>query len=106
MLIDGCHGRRLAPLFAGKRWYLACYGALTEFERNLIRERTVAGLTAARARGRRGGRRPVLDAAKWALAVRLYEEKTLPIAKICSTMGISKPTLYAYVNAAKEAGQT
>ena len=79
------------------------FGALAEFECNLIRERTVAGLTAARARGRKGGRRPVFDADKQALAVRLYREKTMPIAKTCSTMGISRPTLYAYVNAAKDA---
>ena len=78
------------------------FGALAEFERNLIRERTMAGLTAARARGRKGGRGPVLDADKQALAVRLYQEKTMPIAKICSTMGISKPTLYAYVAKAAE----
>lgn len=77
------------------------FGALAEFERNLIRERTQAGLAAARARGRLGGRPPALDADKRALAVRLYREKTLTIARICAMMGISKPTLYAYVRAAE-----
>lgn len=77
------------------------FGALAEFERNLIRERTQAGLAAARARGRLGGRPKALDPDKRDLAVRLYDEKKLPIAKICAMMGISKPTLYAYVRAAR-----
>lgn len=73
------------------------FGALAEFERNLIEERTRSGLAAARARGRFGGRPKALDKDRQALAVRLYNEKQMPIAKICSMMGISKPTLYAYV---------
>lgn len=80
------------------------FGALAEFERNLIRERTQAGLAAARARGRLGGRPKALDAGKRDLAVRLYDEKKLPISKICAIMGISKPTLYAYVEAARSLG--
>jgi DNA invertase Pin-like site-specific DNA recombinase len=77
------------------------FGALAEVERNLVRERTQAGLTAARARGRQGGRPPVLDKDKRALAVKLYNEKQTSIARICTMMGISKPTLYAYVKAAQ-----
>ena len=76
------------------------FGALAEFERNLIGERTQAGLAAARARGRKGGRPTALDSDKRDLAVRLYNEKTMPIAKICTMLGISKPTLYAYVRSA------
>lgn len=76
------------------------FGALAEFERALIRDRTQAGLAAARARGRKGGRRPVLNADKRALAVRLYNERQTPVSRICTMMGISKPTLYAYVRAA------
>lgn len=75
------------------------FGALAEFERNLIVERTTAGLSAARARGRKGGRPKTLDADGQALAVRLYQERAMPIATICKTMGISKPTLYSYVRA-------
>ena len=71
------------------------FGALAEFERNLIRERTQAGLAAARARGRLGGRPKALDADKRQLTVQLYHEKKLTVAKICEMMGISKPTLYA-----------
>ena len=76
------------------------FGALAEFERNLIRERTQAGLAAARARGRLGGRPSALDPDKRALAVQLDREKKLTVAKICAMMGISKPTLYTYVRAA------
>ena len=58
------------------------FGALAEFERTLIRDRTQAGLAAARARGRTGGRRPALNADKRALAVRLYNERQTPIMRI------------------------
>ena len=80
------------------------FGALAEFERNLIRERTQAGLQAARARGRMGGRPKSLTQDKQALAVKLYDEKQHTIAQICEMMGISKPTLYKYIEAAKKAG--
>lgn len=73
------------------------FGALAEFERNLIRERTNAGLVAARARGHRGGRPKALDPAKRQLAVKLYTEKQHTIIEICKLMGISKPTLYNYI---------
>jgi len=79
------------------------FGALAEFERNLIQERTQAGLAAARARGRRGGRRKALDTEKRSLAVNLYQEKKMPVAKICELMGISKPTLYSYVRETQKA---
>ncbi|NOG85166.1 MAG: recombinase family protein [Candidatus Scalindua sp. AMX11] len=75
------------------------FGALAEFERNLIQERTQAGLAAARARGRRGGRRKALDKEKRNVAVNLYLEKKMTVGKICELMGISKPTLYSYIRA-------
>ena len=78
------------------------FGALAEFERNLIRERTQAGLAAARARGRKGGRPKALDAEKRRLTVELYEQRKYPVRKICEMMGISKPTLYTYVRAKPE----
>ncbi|QJR82599.1 recombinase family protein [Alteromonas pelagimontana] len=77
------------------------FGALAEFERNLIRERTQAGLQAARARGRKGGRPKALNKDKQALAVKLYDEKKHTVDQICEMMGISKPTLYKYIEAAK-----
>ena len=78
------------------------FGALAEFERNIIRERTNAGLQAARARGRKGGRPKVLDADKRSLVVRLYDEKKHSIDQICKMMGISKPTLYKYIEAERK----
>ncbi|QMT62084.1 recombinase family protein [Legionella sp. PC997] len=73
------------------------FGALAEFERNLIRERTHAGLEAARARGRNGGRPKKLNKDKSKLALQLYKEKKHSIKQICNLIGISKPTLYKYV---------
>ncbi|HEV3313240.1 MAG TPA: recombinase family protein, partial [Chloroflexota bacterium] len=77
------------------------FGALAEFERNLIRERTRAGLAAARARGRLGGR-PRLKVAdvKIQLAAKLFADKTNDIRDICRTLGISRATLYRYVERA------
>ena len=75
------------------------FGALAEFERNLIKDRTLAGLQAARARGRKGGRPSSLDAEKRKLAVKLYNDKNYSVNQICQVMGISKPTLYKYVRA-------
>ncbi len=77
------------------------FGALAEFERNLIQERTMMGLSAARARGRLGGRPKLLTADKQQLAVDLYEAKKTSIKKICEMLAISKPTLYAYVRASQ-----
>lgn len=74
------------------------FGALAEFERNLIKERTLAGLSAARARGRLGGR-PKLSAksAKIVHAKKLYGDKSNSIADICKTLRISRATLYRYL---------
>jgi DNA invertase Pin-like site-specific DNA recombinase len=69
------------------------FGALAEFERNLIRERTTAGLTAARERGRIGGRPKVLAGRKLSIAQDLYDKRQ-PIPEILQTLKISKATLY------------
>jgi DNA invertase Pin-like site-specific DNA recombinase len=73
------------------------FGALTEFERNLIRERTKAGLAAARARGKKGGRPKALNSRQRAAAIKLYEGKQHSIQEICRIMGISRPTFYSYL---------
>jgi DNA invertase Pin-like site-specific DNA recombinase len=73
-------------------------GALAEFERDLIRERTNAGLAAARARGRRGGRpRKLKTNGKVALAQQMFADKSHSIAEMCAALGISLATLYRYV---------
>ncbi len=77
-------------------------GALAEFERDLIRERTHAGLDAARARGRKGGRPKTVElSSKVALAQKLYADKTHEIRDICKDLHISRATLYRYVNMGK-----
>lgn len=81
----------------GGRLVFHVFAALAEFERDIIRERTMAGLLAARARGRMGGRPKRLDAARRAMAVQLYLQRTVPVAEVCRLFHISKPTLYAYV---------
>lgn len=82
------------------------FGALAEFERNLIRERTQAGLAAARARGRLGGRPKSLDENKRKVVVDLYNKKELMVKEICEMMNISKPTLYTYVREAQQDNST
>lgn len=77
------------------------FGALAEFERDVIVERTKAGLAAARARGRLGGRKAKLTDAQLAQIKQLYASKTVPIKDICETYNISKPTLYRYLGKKK-----
>ena len=73
---------------------------IAEFERNLIKERTRAGLEAARARGRKGGGPKRLNSQQRSLAVDLFRQKKHSIHEICITLGITKPTVYAYVQEA------
>lgn len=73
-------------------------GALAEFERDLIRERTNAGLAAARARGHRGGRPKKLKTnGKVTLARQMFADKSHSIPEMCTALGISRATLYRYV---------
>ena len=72
--------------------------ALAQFERRLIQERTKAGLAAARARGRNGGRPKVTAAeTKVVLAKKLHADKSLEIDDICQTLKMSRSTFYRYV---------
>ncbi len=73
------------------------FGALSEFERNLIRERTKAGLESARARGRLGGRPKKLDNEKRKHLKILYCDQKLSISEIARITGVSKPTVYSYI---------
>ena len=78
------------------------FSSLAQFERRLIQERTRAGLSAARARGRLGGRKPMLPSdPKVRTAKRMHEDKSMEIDEICKTLRISRPTLYRYLNLAK-----
>src|SRR5256714_13562674 len=78
------------------------FASLAEFERDLIRERTKAGLAAARARGRVGGRpkaKTLNTPKKVVLAQSLYDNKDNTIDEICKTLNISRATLYRYIQA-------
>lgn len=82
---------------SGGKLIFHIFGALSEFERNLIRERTQAGLAAARARGRKGVRPKAHDEKKREVVIQLYNERKRTIKEICKIMGISKSTLYIYL---------
>lgn len=86
---------------SGGKLIFHVFGALAEFERDIIRERTMAGLAAARARGRLGGRRPVLNAKKIALAKSLYKDQSNSPSEIAETLSVSRSTLYRYLSPAK-----
>jgi DNA invertase Pin-like site-specific DNA recombinase len=79
---------------SGGRLVFHVFGALAEFERDLIRERTNAGLAAARARGRNGGRPALLTKDKLTTAKRLYEQQEMTVAKIGEVLGVSRSTVY------------
>jgi DNA invertase Pin-like site-specific DNA recombinase len=74
-------------------------GALSEFERQLIVERTQAGLAAARARGRHGGRPPTMTAEKVRIAREMYDSREHTVNTIASTLGVSRQTIYRHLDA-------
>ena len=82
---------------SGGKLIFHIFGALAEFERDIIKERTKAGLQAARARGRLGGRPKALTDKKQSMAQALYNDKSNSIADICKTLNISRATLYRYI---------
>jgi DNA invertase Pin-like site-specific DNA recombinase len=84
---------------SGGKLIFHIFGALAEFERDIIKERTNAGLTAARARGRQGGRprSSLSDARKLQMAKQMYENKSLPVKEICKALGIPRSTFYKYM---------
>lgn len=84
------HGRLLFTFFSG----------ISEFEREVIRQRTIEGIAAARARGRHGGH-PVLDSRQVDLALKMYDSKACTIAEITKATGVSKSALYSYINQRK-----
>ncbi len=74
------------------------FSALAQFERRLIQERTRAGLSAARARGRLGGRPPIkADHPKVQIAKKMHKDHSISIDEICSTLDISRATFYRYL---------
>lgn len=78
----------------GGRLVFHIFASLAEFERDLIRERTNAGLAAARARGRTAGRPPLLTKEKLSTARKLYEQQDMTVAQIGEVLGVSRTTIY------------
>ena len=74
------------------------FAALAEFERDLIRERTTAGLAAARARGRHGGRPSVLGGPKLQVAREMYTTGQYTVSAIAKTLGVSRASIYRHLN--------
>jgi DNA invertase Pin-like site-specific DNA recombinase len=89
---------RLDTSTPGGKLIFHVFGALAEFERDLIRERTMAGLAAARARGRHGGRPKAMSAKQVAMATALRQDPNTTIDDICQTLGISRATFYRHVS--------
>ena len=80
------------------RFFFHVMAALAEMEADLIRERTYAGLKAARERGRKGGRKPIMpDHPKVRAAKEMHKNKNLSISEICETLQISRNTFYRYL---------
>jgi DNA invertase Pin-like site-specific DNA recombinase len=84
---------------SGGKLIFHIFGALAEFERDIIRERTNAGLIAARARGKKGGRpkSPISEEKRLQLARQMYENQTIPVDEICESLHIPRSTFYKYV---------
>ena len=90
---------------SGGKLIFYIFSALAEFERDLITERTKAGLKAARTRGRLGGRPPVLSDKQVTKMMTHYDERKLTIDEICKLYSISKPSFYNYLKKSKKAIQ-
>jgi DNA invertase Pin-like site-specific DNA recombinase len=89
---------------SGGKLIFHIFGALAEFERELIRERTQAGLAAARARGRHGGRPLVMSPDKVATARQMYESKEFTIEAVAQVLGVSRTSIYRHLTDLGKAG--
>ena len=92
---QGAHIDTTSP--AGKLAF-GIFAALAEFESELIRERTMAGLQAARARGRKGGRKFALTKSQVRIAQIAMANRDSSVAELCTELGINRVTLYRYVD--------
>lgn len=87
---------------SGGKLIFHIFSALAEFERDLIVERTEAGLKAARARGRMGGRPPMLNKRQISKLKQHYKDQNITVSEICKIFQISRPTFYNYLKTNEE----
>jgi DNA invertase Pin-like site-specific DNA recombinase len=90
-------GAEIDTTTASGKLVFGIFAALAEFERELIRERTKAGLASARARGRKGGRRFDLSKAQVRLAQAAMQNRDTKVSELCEELGVTRSTLYRYV---------
>ena len=100
LAVEGANIDTAAP---NDRLMFGVFAALAEFERELVVERTKAGLTVARARGRRGGRPFKMTVAKLRLAQAAMAQRETGVGELCAELGISRQTLYRYMDPARPA---
>ena len=91
-------GANLDTTTANGRLVFGIFAALAEFERELIIERTMAGLASARARGRNGGRPFKMTAAKLRLAQAAMGQSETKVGELCAELGVSRQTLYRHMD--------
>ncbi|WMU75439.1 recombinase family protein (plasmid) [Enterobacter bugandensis] len=92
------HGATIDTTTAAGKLVFGIFAALAEFERELIAERTTAGLASARARGRKGGRPYKMTPAKLRLALASMGKSETKISALCQELGITRQTLYRHVS--------
>jgi DNA invertase Pin-like site-specific DNA recombinase len=92
------HGAAIDTTSAAGKLVFGIFAALAEFERELISERTVAGLVSARARGRSGGRPFKMTAAKLRLAMAAMGKPETKIGVLCEELGVTRQTLYRHLS--------
>ncbi len=92
------HGAAIDTTTPAGKLVFGIFAALSEFERELISERTRAGLASARARGRKGGRPPKMTAAKLRMALAAMGKPETQVSLLCEEMGITRQTLYRHVS--------